>query len=237
MNIYRIQLWYAPAVVAIPLLINGCGNSLLHRKIKEGVIEYALTFPDYDPNGLMAGMLPEKTLLYFGDGQQMADLSAGMGVFHTSMMVNTEDQVMNYHMSVMSKKLVSELHPRDLVSFNKESQAFTIVFTNITDTIAGYPCKKAIAVYANIDQPEAELWYTDAIEMETPNWYGPYSEIPGVLLRYEMVQYGMRMQLNATSVTAGPVDPIKFKAKGEYDKVAPEVLHHELEEVLSTFQS
>ena len=227
----------APIVVVVGLLVNGCGNSMLHRNIKEGVIEYALTFPDYDPNGLMAGMLPEKTLLYFSDGQQMADLSAGMGVFRTSMMVNTAKQVMNYHMSVMSKKLVSELHPRDLVSFNKESQAFTIVFTDMTDTIAGFPCKKAIAIYSGIDQPETELWYTDAIEMETPNWYGPYSAIPGVLLRYEMVQYGMRMQLNATSVTPGPVNPVKFQAKVEYDKVAPEVLHHELKEVLSTFQS
>lgn len=210
---------------------------MMQHQVKEGVIEYALTFPDYDPNGLMAGMLPEKTTLYFNEEQQVADLSAGMGVFRTSMVVNTPKQIMDYHMSVMSKKLVSQLGPRDLMLFNKESAALTILYTGATDTIAGYPCKKAIAVYNGIEQPEVELWYTDAIRMDKPNWYSPYTEIPGVLMRYEMVQYGMRMRLNATSVTPGPVDPSKFEAKPDYDKVTPEVLHHELEEVLSTFQS
>lgn len=226
-----------PVVGLASVVMNGCGGSLMKNQVKEGVIEYALTFPDYDPNGLMAGMLPEKTTLYFNEEHQVADLSAGMGVFRTSMVVNTPKQTMDYHMSVMSKKLVSELRPRDLALFNKESQALTIMYTNAVDTIAGFPCKKAIAVYNGIDQPEVELWYTDAISMDRPNWYGPYTEIPGVLLRYEMVQYGMRMRLDATSVTPGPVDAAKFESKQDYDKVTPEVLHHELEEVLSTFQS
>jgi len=222
---------------SIALICQSCGNGLMNDRVKEGVIEYSLTFPDYDPNGLMAGMLPEKTTLYFNEEQQLAELSAGMGVFRTSMVVNTPKQIMDYHMSVMSKKLVSELGPRDLMLFNKESAALTILYTSATDTIVGYPCKKAVAVYNGIDQPEVELWYTDAIQMDKPNWYGPYTEIPGVLLRYEMVQYGMRMRLDATSVTPGPVDPAKFEVKPDHDQVTPEVLHHELAEVLSTFQN
>jgi hypothetical protein len=231
------KTWPLFGLVSIAFLSNSCGSGMMKDQVKEGVIEYSLTFPDYDPNGLMAGMLPEKTTLYFNEEQQVADLSAGMGVFRTSMVVNTPLQIMDYHMSVMSKKLVSQLGPRDLVLFNKESAALTILYTDATDTIAGFPCKKAIAVYNGIDQPEVELWYTDAIRMDKPNWYGPYMEIPGVLLRYEMVQYGMRMRLDATSVTPGPVDPSKFLVKPDHDHVTPEVLHHELEEVLSTFQS
>ncbi len=225
------------AAAASAFLSNGCGGSLLQKQVKEGVIEYALSFPDYDPNGLMAGMLPEKTTLYFNKDQQLADLSAGMGVFHTFMMVHTPQQALDYHMSVMGKKLVSQLHPRDLALFNKESQAFTIMYTNETDTIAGYPCKKAVAVFSGISQPEVNLWYTNAIQIDQPNWYSPYSEIPGVLLEYEMIQYGMRMRLTATSITPGPVDPAKFEAKPGFDKVEPEVLHQQLSEVLSTFTS
>lgn len=224
--------------MALPVLLlfaSGCGHSLLQRRVTEGVIEYAITFPDYDPNGLMAGMLPEKTTLTFNEEQQAVDLSAGMGVFRTSMVVNTPEKVMDYHMSVMSKRLVAELHPRDLQAFNKESQALTILYTNAVDTIAGYPCRKAVAVYDGIDRPEVDLWYTDGIEMDTPNWYGPFSEIPGVLLRYEMMQYGIRMRLDAVAVKPGPVDASRFAVKDDHEKVAPEVLHHELEEVLSTF--
>ncbi len=169
------------------------------------------TFPDYDPDGLMAGMLPEKTTLSFNEEQQAVDLSAGMGVFRTSMVVNTPEKVMDYHMSVMSKRMVAELHPRDLLAFNKESQALTILYTNEVDTIVGYPCKKAIAVYDGIEQGRGrELWYTDAIDMDSPNWYGPFSEVPGVLLRYEVIQYGIRMRLDATSVTPVPWTPASW---------------------------
>ena len=52
----------------LALLFHGCNSSLLQSRVSEGTIEYALSFPGYDPNGLMAGMLPEKTTLA-GDGK------------------------------------------------------------------------------------------------------------------------------------------------------------------------
>ncbi|MBL7985420.1 MAG: hypothetical protein JNM91_10500, partial [Flavobacteriales bacterium] len=42
---------------ASAVLSSGCGGSMLQERVTEGVIEFALTFPEYDPNGLMAGML------------------------------------------------------------------------------------------------------------------------------------------------------------------------------------
>lgn len=223
--------------VTLILLHTGCSRSLIQSSVKEGTIEYALTFPDYDPNGLMAGMLPEKTTLTFTEDKQAVDLSAGMGVFRTSMVVNTPEHIMDYHMSVMGKKLVAELHPRDLQQFNRESEALSILYTDETDTIAGYPCKKALAIYNGIDHPESEIWYTTAITMDAPNWYGPYSEVPGVLMQYEVVQYGMRMRLTATSVKPGPVDASHFAIQADHERVQPEVLHQELAEVLSTFSN
>jgi len=236
MNLTPDRTWPMLASVALlGLLSNGCNSELLHRKVTEGVITYALSFPEYDPNGLMANMLPEKTTLAFTSGHQVAELSAGMGVFKTSMVADNEHKQLDYHLSVMSKKLVSNLHPRDLHLFNADCEPLTILYTDQVDTLAGYPCKKAIALYAGLDQPEIEIWYTDRIEVADANWFGPFSEIPGVLLRYELVQYGMRMRLDATEVRPGPVDMTKFEARQDYQNVAPEVLHKELAEVLGTF--
>ena len=111
----------------------------------------------------------------------------------------------------------------------------TILYTPDVDTIAGYPCKKAVAIFDKMPQEEIELWYTDRIKMQDPNWFGPFAEIPGVLLRYEMLQNGIRMHLDAVSVTPGEVDPGKFRSKEEFQKVEAPVLHHELAEVLGTF--
>lgn len=221
-------------VLAAPLL-SGCGSSLLDRKVGEGVIEYALTFPDYDPNGIMAGMLPERTTLSFSDEKQVAELSAGMGIFRTTMVTNDATKAMDYHLSLMGKKLVAHMVPRDLGIFNAENGTPTILYTQDTDTIAGYPCKRAIAIFDRIDQREIDLWYTDRIQLQNPNWFGPFADVPGVLLRYDMVQYGMRMRLDAISVSPGKVDPTKFLVKEEFEEVPAEVLHHELAEVLGTF--
>jgi len=232
----RIQTGSIPYLFALALpLFSGCSSNLLNTKVGEGVIEYALSFPEYDPNGIMAGMLPERTTLAFAEDKQVAELSAGMGIFRTTMVTDGVKKDMNYHLSMMSKKMVAHMLPRDLNVFNQENGTPTILYTEDTDTIAGYPCKRAIAVFDRIDRTEIELWYTDRIDLKNPNWFGPFAEVPGVLLRYDVVQYGMRMRLEALSVQPGKVDPAKFKVKEDFEKVPAEVLQHELAEVLGTF--
>lgn len=233
-----MSMQYSKLLITMTLatpILSGCGTHLLDRKVAAGVIEYALSFPDYDPNGIMAGMLPERTTLSFSEDKQVAELSAGMGIFRTTMVTDGIAKAMDYHLSLMSKKMVAHMAPRDLSIFNDESGTPTILYTEDVDTIAGYPCKRAIAVFDRIQMPETDLWYTDRIQLKDPNWFGPFAEIPGVLLRYDVVQYGMRMRLDAISVTPGEVDPAKFQIKKEFDAVPAEVLHHELAEVLGTF--
>lgn len=216
-------------------LCNSCSSGLLDQRVGEGVIEYALSFPDYDPNGLMAGMLPERSTLTFKEDKQVAELSAGMGVFRTTMVTDNDSRAMDYHLSLMSKKIVAHMAPSDLELFNPSKNKPTILYTSEVDTIAGYPCRKAVAIFDDMDQAECELWYTDRIQIADPNWFGPFAEIPGVLLRYDVVQYGMRMRLNAITVTPAEVDATKFDAKREFQQVPAAVLHHELAEVLGTF--
>lgn len=222
-------------LLAVAVLGNGCGTGMFSGRLDEGVIEYALSFPEYDPNGLMAGMLPERTTMSFDPGRQVTELSAGMGVFRTAIITDHTDKRMDYQLSVLSKKLVAHMQQREVHQLNREQLPLTILHTNEMDTIAGYPCRKAVAVYGAMGKREVELWYTDRIQLADPNWFGPYRDIPGVLLRYELVQHGLRMRLDAISVRPGPVDAAKFSVKEGYESVAPAVLNHELDEVLSTF--
>jgi GLPGLI family protein len=220
---------------ACGLLLAGCGTDLLHPRLAEGTIEYSLSFPDYDPDGLMAGMLPEKTVLSFTEEKQVAEVSAGMGIFKTTMQVDNTDHSMDYHMSMMGKRLVSHLKNGDIALFNGDYGNPTIIYTADVDTVAGYPCKKAVAIFDRINQQEIELWYTDRIKMQDPNWFGPFAEIPGVLMRYDLVQNGIRMHLDAVQVTPGKVDPAKFAKKADHQDVPAGVLQHEIAEVMGAF--
>ena len=228
----------ATFVLALGLLFtsSGCNHGFTGNG-PEGTIEYTMSFPEMDPNGLMADMLPEKTILSFNKDHQSLDLSAGMGIFKTSMVVNTPDQIVDYHMSIMGKSLMAELRRRDLLNLNKTAPTIAVINTLARDTIAGLPCKQAFLIYEGIDMQEAEVWYTEAIQMENPNWYGPYSDIPGILMRYEIVQHNIRMRFEAKSVKMGPVDQVKFAIRSDHEQVSPEVLYQQLDEVLGTFSN
>lgn len=215
----------------------GCGRSLLPGSDAEGVIEYAMSFPDMDPNGLMADMLPDKTVLSFNRMHQSVELSAGMGVFKTCMLVNTPGQVVDYHMSIMGKSLMAEFRRRDLHSLNNMPPPISVINTFARDTIAGLPCKQAYLIFDGIDAPEAEVWYTESIPLENPNWFGPFYEIPGVLMRYELVQHNIKVRFEAQSVRFGGVDQAKFAARPDHQRVSPEVLYQQLDEVLGTFSN
>ncbi len=225
---------FPATLLAIAFMGWGCGQSLLSR-LDEGVIEYRMSFPDIDPKGLMADMLPDKAVLNFDREHQSLDVSAGMGIFRTSMVVNTPKQVVDYHMTLMGKSLVAEYRMRDLLAITKAQPTLAVVHTMARDTIAGLPCKQAYLIYDGLDKPEAEIWYTEALSLQTPNWYGPYSDIDGVLMRYEVVQHGIRMRMEATQVKRGAVDPRKFAERTDHQKVSPDVLNQQLTEVLGTF--
>lgn len=211
----------------------GCSRLSLHGD-SEGTIEYAMTFPDLPSNSMFTDLLPEKALLSFNRDQQALDLSAGMGLFRSTIVVNTPSQLVDHRMSILGKKLAAEFTLGELMTANKYPLPLAVVYTAARDTIAGLPCKQAFLVYDSIDLPEAEVWYTEAIALERPNWYGPYEQIPGVLMRYELTQNNIRMRFEARSVAYGTVDNEKFAACVDYQRVSPEVLVRELGEVMGS---
>lgn len=229
----RHTLFPPLAAAACLLLWAGCGRGLPGSG-HQGTVEYAMSFPDMDPDGLTAGMLPETSTLSFDEDHQSIDLSAAMGIFKTSMVVNTPGRVVEYHMSVMGKSIVAELKPRDLSIFNKTRPTLAVVHTMAVDTIAGLPCRQAYLIYDDIGCPEAEVWYTEGLEVSTPNWYGPFKEIPGVLMRYELEQHNIRMRLEAKAVKLCPVGAEKFALRPGHQPVSPEVFYQQMDEVLGT---
>lgn len=202
--------------------------------MKEGIIEYQITFPYYDQDNIMASMLPEKATLEFNDDRFLSELSAGIA-FKTSLIGNNSEHYIDQTLQLLQKRFYCRLNERDVLMVGGERPEMTLVFTNETDTVAGFNCKKAIAIFSDIDLPEIELFYTEQIALKDPNWHTPYSEIPGVLLRYEIIQYDLRMRLEATSIQAMEVPEERFQVKEGLEEVEPERIQYELQQIMETF--
>ena len=231
----KIPIRVATSCLMLTLLFSGCQQNILHHGISEGIIEYAVSFPNMDPDGIMAGMMPNKTTLKFKDGQEVNELSAGMGVFKTIISANNNTRHVDYHLSVLGKKLVSTLSNTEVDELIEQEGTMNYIFTDQVDTIAGYACKKAIVVFDEIDKEEIEIFYTTEIAIPDANWYNPFKKIPGVMLRYEVDQYNLRMRLEANSIMATSVSDEEFKRHEDHEDVIPERIKKEMTEVMSTF--
>lgn len=179
-------------------------------------------------------MLPEKATLEFKDDRFVSQVSSGIA-FRTILIGNNSEHKIDQALQLLSKRLYTSMDERDLMVFNSTMPEMTLIYTNETDTVAGYKCKKAIAIFNDISRPEIELYYTENIGLKDPNWHTPFASIPGVLLRYEIEQYNMRMRLEAVSVERALIPEENFKLQEGFEEVTPERMQYELQQILETF--
>jgi GLPGLI family protein len=217
--------------------ISGCDhfNSTFRRGISEGVINYKISFPNSGKDQMMTSLLPEKMVFTFKDNNSIAEFETIGGVF-TSRTVAFQDSILvNSYLKLFKKKIVLQLDETGLETMLSEQPAMTIIDTDITDTIAGYLCRKAIAVFDDISIPEINLYYTEKIDFKDPNWCNQYRDIDGVLLSYEIVQFGIRMRFDATSVEEKEIDETVFTPIPDFKSVNFEEMKVEMEKIVSTF--
>jgi len=229
------SIFNALMIVGVLCALVSCDNSIFEREISEGIIEYKVSFPYYDQESIMASMLPENAKLEFKGDHFVSEISSGIA-FKTTLIGNNKEHYIDQQLQLLSKKLFTRLKERDIMVINGDLPELTLIHTDETDTIAGFICKKAIAIFDDISKPEIELYYTDRIGLTDPNWHTPFSSIEGVLLKYEVEQYNMRMRLEATSVERTKIPQDKFKVREGFEEVSPERMQFELQQILESFE-
>lgn len=196
------------------LLLTACGNG----KVTEGIIEYEVSYPYLNASDFMVKMLPNKMTMRFKDNKWKTTVSKGKSI-KTEFFSDCKNKTLSTAFQFGTKKLLVELTESEIKGMLKEFPELTYIDINDRDTICGFNVMKKDAVFEDIAYPEAELWYTDEIDIENANWCYPYSEIKGVLLQYEIERYGLRMRLKATHFRDEPVDDSEFNLPAGYKKV------------------
>jgi len=195
---------------------------MFHSGISEGTIEYKIVV--LDSANPLAKMAPDKMIVKFKNNLSYADLVAGMGLFETSFINDEPGRKLTQMVRMLNKKCA---YTADTTAVNKELNQdiqFTVTETNETKVIAGYTCKKAIAKSKDGKAPDIELFYTDDIKWEQPNWATPFSTIKGVLLQYRIAKYGFYMEFTADKIAPETVDDKLFKLPADYKMISKQQL-------------
>ncbi len=218
----------------LPVLIIGLAgcDSLYHKSISEGVIEFEITYPETDAGDLMSSILPNEMTLKFKNNKTIGELSS-MGIFTTSVIAYPDSKKVAQLVKIMTKKYVLMLDSAEVKDLYSELPEMTIHFVDETKEIAGYKCKKATITFKNNIKEEFSVYYTNDIGIKNSNWCTPFHEIDGVLLEYQVRKYNIEMRLTAKSVMKSVVDDSEFEIPPDYDTITQE----EMSDIFEGFQA
>lgn len=221
------------------LLVAACStisNEVFDKRISEGIIEYRVSFPEMTDESITASLLPESMIYEFNEKAFSSHFEAAGGVFKNRIVANRDTKTVEHQLKIFRKKIKVKMDNTGVIQMLSNYPKMTVIETEDTDTIAGYHCKKALVVYEDVDIPEIEVFYTTDIKMESPNWCTQYRDIEGVLMAYELEEFGVRMRLEAESVQNTPLDPEALATQDDYTEISRESMDVELEQLVETFE-
>ncbi len=217
-------------------LLHGCKGGLFDHRISEGVIEYEVTYPNISPDDMLAGLMPTSMTMKFKNNQFNAELSAGMGMFRTNFISNSNDYFLINSVKLINKKYSTRLDMNAVNKLNEKYNKFFISKLDEKKEIAGYNCKKALVVFDDVANESFYVYYTDEINLRNPNWSNIFKEIDGVLLEYQMERYGILMKFTAKSVSNTKVDDSEFHLSNDYENLTLNDLEKEINAIFETFK-
>lgn len=218
------------------IVLDGCKGGLFDRRISEGLIEFEVSYPNIDPDDMLAGLMPSSMVMKFKKNQFNAELSAGMGMFKTNFISNSNDYFMINSVKLINKKYATKLDRNAVDTQNSKYSKFYISKLDEKKEIAGYNCKKALVVFDDVANESFYVYYTDEINIQDPNWSNIFKDIDGVLLEYQMERYGIMMKFTAKSVTQTKVEDSDFQLTTDYETLTLSDLEKEINAIFDTFK-
>jgi GLPGLI family protein len=199
------------------------------KLVSEGVIEFEATA--VDPNSPMADLAPNKMVVKFKNNRSVAEMSAGMGLLNMLIVADYNNKTVTQLIKLLNKKYVSIASAEEI---NKEltTSKMRIQKAQETKLIAGYKCKKAVISFDDNSHPPFDVFYTDEIELEKPNWSNEYNEIDGVLMEYQLKRYGLELRFTARRVAKANIEDSEFETPSDYKIISQK----ELEELFQGMQ-
>lgn len=218
----------------IAIILTRCSDGVSNQT--EGIIEYDVSYPKMEKDNFMRDFMPNKMNMYFKDNTYSNTLSAGMGMFKSSFVCNKNDQEFLQMVKLINKKYSLHIKGDEIAQSMKNKTTYSVEFTNDMKKIIGYNCNKAIITVNNEQQDAFVVYYTDKINIETPNWCNEFKEIPGVLLEYQYEKYGVCMRFTAKSIEFKKVEDDEFILPTDYKLISEPEMDKEMQEIFDSFK-
>jgi len=221
-------------IIIFSIILIGCSGS--SNKNSEGIISYNVTYPKMDNSNFMFEFMPKKMELIFKDDKYITNLSAGMGLFKTSFIVDKDENEFSQLVKLVDKKYILTLKGEEIQESLSHLPSLTFEYLDETKQILNYTCKKSIITINDGSNDAFTVFYTDQINIKTPNWCNQFKEIEGVMLEYQYDRYGISMRFTAEKIEFKDIDDSEFKVDKKYVALPEVELNKKMQEIFDSFQ-
>ena len=218
------------------LVFATCGKRISRSPNSEGMIFYDVTYPSEQGN-LMTELMPGEMVLKFKDDQMVSELKSIGGLMSITISADNRKKEMIQVLKDFDKRYGLMLNEETIVEWINRNPQLLIEELEGTELIAGYNCKKAIGRFNSDSLTDIQLFYTDQIDLESPNWFNPYSNITGVLLGYDIEYLGMRMRFRAREVKYTDIDDSVFEVKTPFENVEQDKMDDVCNQLATDFRN
>ncbi|MBL4670042.1 MAG: DUF4412 domain-containing protein [Flavobacteriales bacterium] len=221
-------------ITAVFLILFGCEGKYSEKS--QGIIAYKVSYPKMDKNNFMLDFMPKKMTLKFKNDKYVTNLSAGMGMFKTSFIIDKDANEFSQLVKLINKKYILTLKGEDIKASINSLPTYHIEHTGETKKILGYICEKAIITVDNEANDAFTVFYTNKIDIESPNWNNQFKEIDGVMLEYQYEKYGICMRFKAQNIKFTEIDDSEFEIDSKYVPISEVEMNKEMQEIFDSFQ-
>ncbi len=217
-------------ILVVQLILLSCNSEVSGKKIKQGKIEYKITYLDDVRQKPLIALLPHKMVTVF---KNSSTYSVVEGFLFKLVYITDHANGQNITLfQVLDKKYMYFADTAQTPFGYQVANDIEIIRTNKEKTIAGYKCKHAYAVFPD-NKDTLEIYYTDELGIKDPNCNNPYKKIKGVLMEFTVNMLDINMNFKAEKVKKKKVDTNLFKAPEGFKLISKQ----EMEDIFDQYNS
>jgi len=184
----------------------------------------------------MLDFMPKKMVLKFKDNKYTTSLSAGMGMFKTNFIIDSDEHRISQLVKLIDKKYILTLEGDAITKSIEKLPRYHIEHTGETKKILNYVCEKAIITVDNKANDAFTVFYTDKINIENSNSTNQFAGIDGVMLEYQYEKYGICMRFKAQDIKFTAIDDSEFDIDENYTEISEVEMDKEMQDIFDSFK-
>jgi len=163
----------------------------------EGVIEYKITYEQSKEENPLVNLMPTQMNFFFTEDMILTQIEGWMGIFKSHQLSSLQDSTNILLMKLLDKKYYYKRKLSEAPLGFEKVDILKLEYLEKDTLYKGYKCKKVLAnVMVDSMRRQFCFLYTNDIKVNSPNRNNPFSQIPGVLMKFNMSFRGIAMQLD-----------------------------------------